>query len=428
MAHDIHAERAMLGATIQRPDAARQHFLALPVKAWWDLQHDLVASVIREQYNRGEPVDPQIIARKAAQRTGTDDQARRVSMLVLELHGLTLSGTLDWYADKVRSLAAVRLAAEAAQRFVQRHDALVDDDDALSSQIAMLRTACDDADLARRPTGVGEPPMSLDELLSTPVQFDWLVPGLLERTDRMILTGFEGTGKSYALAQLALTVAAGLHPFTGDLIPANDEGFRVLVVDCENSQRQLARRYRRIRDQVDRLRMDHGMDSVDWKQAVRFVIRPEGVSITEPRELGRIEQAIATTSPDLLVIGPLYRLHKIDIRDEQAAKELTDTLDVLRVRHQFALIAEAHVGHVGEASGGRKLRPTGSSLFLRWPEFGYGIRAYGDAVHQEHPSVVELIAWRGSRDERAWPTLLRHGTSLPWEPADSSYRGHYNAA
>ena len=43
---------------------------------------------------------------------------------------------------------------------------------------------------------------------------DWVIPGLLERGDRLIWTGFEGLGKSVVVRQLAVCAAAGVHPFT----------------------------------------------------------------------------------------------------------------------------------------------------------------------------------------------------------------------
>jgi RecA-family ATPase len=40
-----------------------------------------------------------------------------------------------------------------------------------------------------------------------------VIPGLLERRDRLMLTGEEGLGKSYLLRQIAVMAAAGLDPF-----------------------------------------------------------------------------------------------------------------------------------------------------------------------------------------------------------------------
>jgi len=48
-------------------------------------------------------------------------------------------------------------------------------------------------------------------------------------------------------------------------------------------------------------------------------------------------------------------------------------------------------------------------LFMRWPEFGYGLRPDADDDH-----LLQLVSWRGARDERAWPTHLRQGGSDEW--------------
>jgi hypothetical protein len=413
------AERQILAGVLAQPGAAHPLFKALPVKAWSDWRNSLVAAVIAEQYARDEPIDAAVIARKAIDRAGTDNSAKQLGRLVADLATNPVPvDSLGYYVERVSKLAVIRDVAAEAERLAVTVNAAADveDDEVFTAALHRMRSHMEDAEVGFAPAAI-EPPMSLDELLSQDISYNWLVPGLLELTDRLILTGFEGTGKSYLLGQFALTIAAGLHPFTGDRF---GDPQRVLVVDCENSQRQLARRYRKIRQVVDYLRERLGLPPIDWRQQVRFVIRPEGVSLTEPRELARIEQAIAATAPSLVVAGPLYRMSKLDTRDEQAAKELTDTLDMLRVRHQFALIAEAHVGH-GPAGQQRHLRPTGSSLFLRWPEFGYGIRAFADAVAEEHPSMVEVVAWRGSRDERHWPKLLKHSDLLPWTPANPDY-------
>ena len=47
---------------------------------------------------------------------------------------------------------------------------------------------------------------------------DWVIPGILERGDRLIWTGVEGLGKTVMTRQLAVAAAAGIHPFTGEPI------------------------------------------------------------------------------------------------------------------------------------------------------------------------------------------------------------------
>lgn len=419
--HDAVAERQVLALVLSGHPRIGQRFLALPLGCFQPGTHETVAAVLRDKITRAVPVDPLTVAADAAAVAGTDHKADLVHRFVH--NAATTAPTadaFDYYAEIILNKLRLRHLGEAGHRLAQlaEHDVSTVD---VPELVAQIRSTVDDVEAAVDLSG-GEPPMSLQDLFDEQDQpHDWLVPNLLERMDRLILTGYEGTGKSHLVAQFALTIAAGLHPFIGNLLLPS--GHRVLVWDCENSKGQIKRRYRGIRYRVDRIREQYGISAVDWSKQVRLVIRPEGVDLNNPQENARIEQAIAATAPDLVVCGPLYKMHKQNINDEEAARQLVDALDRFRIKYGFTLIAEAHVGHVGESQGGRKLRPTGSSLFLRWPEFGYGIRAAGDAIHEEHPSYVQLAPWRGARDERDWPSMLKHSRDeLPWTPADYDYR------
>jgi hypothetical protein len=417
---DHTAERQLLAIALH---GRIDELLALPVGAIDHAQHEAVARAIRHLHGRDIPVDAPIVMRHVVDNAGGDTRAQEMGRLVVELSTRPISGeAAPYYAERLAALHTARELVKAVETFRGKvtYAAENDDDNVMSGAASEMREAIAAAELAFRPVEA-KPPMSLADLLAEEDEpYDWLVPGLLERTDRLILTGFEGTGKSFLLAQFALCVAAGIHPFMAEPLPEGD--YRTLVFDCENSKKQMRRRYRRIAAQVDALRAKYDMGPVDWSTAVRIVSRPEGVALTEPRELARIEQNVALSAPDLVVAGPLYKMSKLDVKDEQAAKELCDTLDVLRVRHQFTLIAEAHAGHANDGGGNRRVRPIGSSLFLRWPEFGFGIAPHRDAAHQEHPSLVEVKHWRGSRDERDWPSVLKHGEHLPWEPAGDYWR------
>lgn len=244
----------------------------------------------------------------------------------------------------------------------------------------------------------------------------------VEREDGLFLAGRECivTHNSYLVAQVAMCIAAGIHPFLGVPVTGHKQ---VLVIDAENSERQTSRRYQSFRKRMDTICAARGVEAPDWSKMLRFVIRPEGIPLNNPNTLARIERAIAATRPEFVAIGPLYRLHRLDTRDEQAAKELTDVIDRLRVKYRFAVICEAHVAH-GQQGQQRALRPTGSSLFLRWPEFGFGLRPAQGTEREEHPSRVDLATWRGGREERLWPRTLQHGheeTQLPWNNGDDTY-------
>jgi AAA domain len=417
------AERMVLAITLGAPMQAAPAFAALPADVWTDERHVLLAAVLADRYAREAPIERRSVMRECVDRAGTDAVARRMGQLVVDLGDSEMpASSIGYYVERVASLATARRIGRSAQQGAQRIFAAteVEDDGLFRRAVTDLRDACEEALVGFKSQPV-EPPLSAADLLAGSDEYDWLVPGLLERTDRVIITGFEGHGKSFLTAMIAATIAAGIHPFGAEPLPRRFSGYRVLIVDCENSRRQLRRRFRRLLSQVDQVCAAHGMEPADWSTVLRFVIRPEGVSLTEPRELARMEQAVTATAPDLLVIGPMYRLSKIDVRDEQAAKELTDVIDLLRVRHQLSVLIETHAGHGQGGSGARQIRPLGSSLFLRWPEFGYGLRPHESAAHMEHPSLMEVSAWRGSRDERHWPRTLRHGQRLPWEPADPDY-------
>jgi AAA domain len=249
--------------------------------------------------------------------------------------------------------------------------------------------------------------------------YDWVIADLLERGDRLVVTGPEGHGKSLFLRTIAICAAAGLHPFTGQFIPPQ----RVLTVDCENSERQTRRHWRRMANVAElcQRRVTEGQ--------LRLIHRPDGLDLSSEDGPWLVEQVV-NHKPDLLTIGPLYRLHSTDVNEETAARAVVTMLDKARLTVNCALILEAHSPH-GEMGRPRPMRPAGSSLFLRWPEFGIGLRPWNDAdgptparaarspTDWLHPHVARVEQWRGPRDERDLPFYLRWGqtdTEWPWMP------------
>lgn len=226
---------------------------------------------------------------------------------------------------------------------------------------------------------------------------DWIIPDLLERGDRLIWTGFEGLGKSMFVRQLAVMTAAGLHPFTAQPIPP----MKVLLIDCENSERISRRKFRPLAHAT--VAMDRDVP----EGALRLIHKPAGIDLARDSDAAWLIERVTAHQPDLLIIGPFYRLHAADMNEEVAARRTVSVLDYARTKVDCALVVEAHAGH-GEAGKNRSVRPIGSSLLLRWPEFGYGIRPL------DGPKVVEVHAWRGPRDERAWPEQLTWGDPWPW--------------
>jgi 5S rRNA maturation endonuclease (ribonuclease M5) len=244
--------------------------------------------------------------------------------------------------------------------------------------------------------------------------YDWVVPDLLERGDRLMLTGFEGLGKSMMIRQLAVMIAAGIHPFQW----YSTEPRRVLLIDCENSARQSRRKFRPLA--AASIAAHHRVPD----GGLRIIHRPEGVDLTRDEDAAWLLERVTAHEPDVLFIGPFYRLHNADLNDEMPARRTVAALDAARVKADCALVVEAHAGH-GEAGRRRSVRPVGSSLLLRWPEFGYGLAPADEPQPGQPCRDVELRSWRGQRDERKWPTNLTWGDpdGWPWMPSEPINRG-----
>jgi len=301
------------------------------------------------------------------------------------------------YAETVREWATRRRLNSEAMRVQQMALNPTMDASGMAATIATRFATIRDSGITADVESI-----TLGELLSEAEdEPDWLVPGLLERRDRLMLTGEEGLGKSYMLRQIAIMAAAGLDPF--------DPGLRirplsVLIVDCENSVRQVKRKVRPVVDFAQR----HGNGRPDQVN----LLCSHRMDITADRDLARIHRELDACQPDIVVIGPLYRLTPRAIQTDDEAAPVLAALDTIRDR-DISILIEAHAGHAIGKGGVRDLRPRGSSALLGWPEFGYGMRTVASGY-------ADLVPWRGDRDERNWPDRVRHcNQHIRWVPVDA---------
>lgn len=416
--YDLSAEQTLLGSVLSGSEDAEKALLGLPEDAFWHPRHQVIAAILTRRLHRSEPVEPTLVLADLLGRSGAGKGPQADGPYLLRLIELGRPvGTAEFYATRLMELAAARRLLVAAQRIEQVATPFVDGD-VLARMVVDLRIACEGVEDALTPS-ISRPSDSLTELLASPVRHDWLVPGLLERSERILLTGGEGYGKTVLVSQFGCCLAAGLHPFSGQILGSGRRHLSVLQVDAENSRNQAHRRYSRIARIVDAIRAEPEMR---WRDNFRVEFRPEGLDLLG-RDIAWTERMVAANEPDLLIIGPLYKLHHANINDETAARDLLYFLDSVRTRYGCAILTESHPGHAENVRGERKMRPAGSSVFLRWPEFGFGI-SRSKGAEGEHPDLVDVVAWRGSREERAWPKQLQHGrgyASLPWVPSDPAY-------
>lgn len=397
---NLAAERAVLGALLLAPDLADRVWSRIRPDAFWHPANTEVAQVLHAKHQARQAADPQILLTELAKR-GSLQRLGGGPFVHTLMESCSIPGNAGTYADDVADTYRRRRLLQIGQRLTERSC------NPTSDMLDMLKTADDDIQRVRLDVesvsgdDFGDV-LTVEELAQSPTDYEWLVPGLLERQDRLILTGPEGGGKSTLIRQVAVCLAAGLDPFTHEYI----EPVRVLVVDCENSQRQNTRAYRPMLTQAQ-------AQGRPTSGRLMVSVRASGLDLTRDEDAVWLTRRAVNLSPDVIVIGPLYKLHRTNTNDEEAARAITSTLDLIRVRADCALIIEAHSPQQG-SFGHRPVRPRGSSLFLGWPEFGYGLRM-ADEMGAEVLRLMDVVPWRGARDERTFPRQIQAGARWPWE-------------
>lgn len=397
-------ERDLLGAALLDPRLTDQ--ITIRADDFSDGRHAAIWQAISQLHQEGTAPDPATIVRIA---TGS----RVDHGMIVDLVGRGLASNAETYAADIQEAARVRRIGDALARAGQMIREGYTSDDIGSSLAAAIDPPKDEERAI-------EEAMTLDEFVEQELPpEEWLIPGLLTKGDRTIITGAEGLGKTQLIRQIAVCVAAGINPFTFQRF----EPRRVLYVDCENPKRIMVNKLKEIREFLK----FRNLDAEDRMWVKRF---PQGLDLAQVSDRLVLRSLCRMFSPDLLVIGPAYKLYVGggQEKDELLARQVTSALDKLREEFGFALILEHHAGH-GQSGQKRSTRPFGSSLWLRWPEFGIGL-ARAD-VHPGPNSppgkrFVDVQHWRGARDERDWPEELESHGVLPW--SDTNPNRHNQGA
>lgn len=240
------------------------------------------------------------------------------------------------------------------------------------------------------------------QLLKGPIEpYDWIIPNLLERQERVIVVAAEGVGKTMLARQIALMTAAGLHPFTATNIPP----LRTLYIDLENPERIIKRTSHKILEHINWFKPNQTIHA-------DILIKPDGINLLNPKDRTYLEQAIQQSQPDITFLGPLYKayLDPGTTTTESTITNIAQYLDYLRTTHNTALWLEHHAPF-GTSQTNRQLRPFGSTVWSRWPEFGINLTPDPTTQHR-----YELNHYRGARDQREWPKALKRGQTWPFEP------------
>lgn len=360
---------------------------------------DLFEAICAER-DTGGSVDPAVVTDRLG-RAGKD-RDRVASALTAIMATTPSAANTPRYARVVVEHATLRrligIAADISQAAFDQPDdvpELVDRAKGWLAEVEIPGTA---------PGGV----WSLDDFIAVDEDpYDWVIPDLLEKGDRVILVAPEGYGKTMLYRQFAILAGQGQHPLNNQPM----RPVRSLLVDLENPERIVRRTTRAIIGTAQRNRGDSYVPDRAW-----LWHQPAGINLRTRAGVAALDSVLRETRPELVCMGPLYKAFraKSGEDDEKVAGEVTAALDDLRVRHGFALMLEHHAPK--GAHGARDMVPFGSSVWMRWPEFG-------PALTPEKAGKRDVLMWgdwRGPRDIRRWPTKISRGAAWPW---DATFEG-----
>lgn len=394
--HDDAAETALLEACLASKNARIEARRYVNPGDFYQPAHEVIYTAMTALDRHGKTVDA-VTLRAMLQAQGHPPHVmlglENALVQIVTGHGVP-AGVAD-YASIVHQWALRRRLADEGRGLAQRALNPAEPPERIAAQ-AVTRL------IGIRDAGAGDATArTLAEVMEhEDDEPTWVIPGLFERGDRMMLTGSEGAGKSALSRQIVTMAAAGLHPFTNAVIPP----IRAYILDVENKETQVRRQTRPLLEWLRRSGADNPMERV-----LVDAIYPRRVNLCSDRDLSRIHQTLDAWQPDLVVLGPIYRMAPRGLNKDEEAHEFLAALDTLTERG-CALIVEAHAGHSQEADGRkqqRNLRPRGSSALMGWPEFGMGLRSVGGGL-------ADLEPWRGHREARAWPYRMRRSPGNRW--------------
>lgn len=303
-------------------------------------------------------------------------------------------GSADYYGQRLRELSARRAVEVAVTRAMQSlQKPSISSDDIVDR----LR---DDLLVVPGPTLVDEDTWTLDDLMAINLsEQPFTIPRMLRRNERLVLTGSEGGGKSVFVYQMLTGAAFGVDTFSLE----RHEPKRVLFLDVENNEIQARQNLDKIVPTLIEMAPDV---KPEWRSMKRRV-----VNLIDTRDKADVLRRVVHYNPDILYMGTAYKLTDVTDETHRAVRAIQSTVDRIRQEIGCTVIVEHHAGH-GFQNDRNQMRPEGSSYWLRWPDFGYGMVP----LQSDGGRLMRLRAWRGDRvTGRDFPAAVRQGSVFPWQ-------------
>jgi replicative DNA helicase len=405
LVQDIEAERYVLAAMMAHPSAIEAAAEAMEEESFFRPQHKIIFRTLVLMYAAGDRVDPVTLRVRLVE----DGEGKALGADGLYTAGLfelpAVPAMMGAYVRAVIRCAVRRRMIELGTRMVSKARAGDVDEAALVDSGHQI---LDRVLTAGGGVTASMPVLGVDEVADSDDVADPVIEGLLNRYERVLCVGPPGSGKSVLSLQMAFTTAAGCGAFAHT---TRHEPRQVMVMDFENPPHIVHRRFRTFRE------IAQGYPAWDSKH-LGLLHKPGGVNLTASRDAYGVAQQIKASGASLVVAGPLYKMLSGTKRDLEAYDALSNFWDRMREDFGIALWLEAHPPFGAGLSAKRDMRPEGSNVWEKWPEFGVGLTHAPKKLGGGRGALV-WGDFRGHREEgRPWPAWISRnrmpGSGWPW--------------
>lgn len=373
--------------------------------AMWGQANELFTIVSVDDFDPGYRQDlAELIHRATVEAPGSiqqfvrdEAQKRSKDFLMYSTSVMTsgFTGTAGYYGDKVREVSRKRAVTKALTRGLDRLGKDWSPDEVMEDVVTELSTL-------PKPADSNEDTWTLGDLMSLEIEQEpFTLPKMVKRNERLVLTGSEGGGKSVFVYQMLTGAAFGVDTFTLE----RTEPKRVLFLDVENNEFQARSNLDKI---VPTLREIAPDAQPEWRSMKRRV-----VDLMASKDRTEVIRRVIHYSPDILYMGTAYKLADVSDETHRSVRAIQSVVDRIRQELSCTVIVEHHAGH-GHMNDRNNMRPEGSSYWLRWPDFGYGMQPLPTHAGQR---LMRLGAWRGDRaTDRQFPVAVKQSNVMPWAP------------
>ena len=185
--------------------------------------------------------------------------------------------------------------------------------------------------------------MQVDEFLTSTDSTTWIIEGLLPHTHRCLLVGWAGSGKSWLMEDLALSVASGAD-FLGHY-PVVTPG-PVLLVDQDTPTQVLRERLIALSKRVE------GLEIPDLPQRL-YVSSHEGIALDKRAGADTLTEMVREREPVLVILETLNTITSGDFNENHAneVRRLFEHIEQVQQAHPCTILISHHFGKAKQQMG-----------------------------------------------------------------------------